>query len=385
MKESSDFYLYKRHTKDGEFTYHAKIKTLNGYRSFSTGTDDEMKATRWAAKKHAEIQLNPEILPIPKRSKTLFRNYAADFFSSSGRWAQDRRATGRRLSQRQCDEKERILNTHVIPAMGDKSLSDIDRRYLKDYRNTLHGKGYAGSTINHILSCIKTILEYAEEEGLISGLPKIERASDRVVKPRGILTPEEMRDLFNAQWDDHRAYVMSMLAAASGLRMGECLALRHADLKDGYICIEKTWDHISRKVINSTKTGRARTIIIPRRVQYELERLITLNPFPGGDGERFIFFGKTLDAPLDGKSILKYFKRALRSIGITEPIRQERVIVWHSFRHFFNSLLLNEKIPVAKVQQLTGHLSDEMTENYYHLDDLHDIRDIQERLFPPIE
>ncbi len=384
MKEKANFSLYKRFKKDGSYTFHVKIKTASGHQSFNTETDDEIKATAWAARKAVELEHNPGSLPTPRRARTLFGNYAENFFSISGRWAQDKQATGRRISQRQCDEKTRILEKHIIPAMGERLLSNIDRRYLKDFRNELFSKGFAGSTINHILSCIKTILEYAEEEGLLSGVPKIERASAQVRDPRGILTPEEMRDLFNIEWDDHRAYTISMLAAASGIRLGEGLALTHEDLKAGYITIEKTWDHVQRQVIHSTKTGRARTIIIPRRVQYEMERCMALNPFQGDDSERFIFFGKTQNAPLDGKSILKYFKRALRTIGIDERQRQTRRLVWHGFRHWFNSILLNEKVPVAKVQQLTGHLSDAMTSNYYHLDDLRDVREIQERLFPTI-
>ena len=68
-------------------------------------------------------------------------------------------------------------------------------------------------------------------------------------------------------------------------------------------------------------------------------------------------------------------------IGITEKIRQTRNITFHSHRHFLNSLLINANIPVQKIQSITGHLTAEMTQHYYHLDDMQDVQKVQERVF----
>ncbi len=61
--------------------------------------------------------------------------------------------------------------------------------------------------------------------------------------------------------------------------------------------------------------------------------------------------------------------------------RKHRNITFHSHRHFFNSLLVESRVPLQKIQRLTGHLSTEMTQRYYHSDDLTDIADIQRKIF----
>ena len=71
-------------------------------------------------------------------------------------------------------------------------------------------------------------------------------------------------------------------------------------------------------------------------------------------------------------------KTARGAAGISEEARKARNITFHSFRHWFNSILINAKVPLLKVQQLTGHSSVEMSANYFHLDEMDDVRAIQE-------
>ncbi len=190
---------------------------------------------------------------------------------------------------------------------------------------------------------------------------------------------EETRRLFAVEWQNDIARAVSLTAVATGLRLGELLGLDHAAVKAGYIEVTKTWDHVGRVVKQGTKTGRSRTVIIPRLVNAELIHLMNENPHPGGP-ERFVFYGELPTAPLDGKAVLNNFKLALYDIGITEQERRARNVVFHSFRHQFNSILINAKVPLLKVRQLTGHSSLEMAEHYYHTDDMADVREVQERL-----
>jgi len=71
------------------------------------------------------------------------------------------------------------------------------------------------------------------------------------------------------------------------------------------------------------------------------------------------------------------------SIGITEETRRKRNITFHSHRHFLNSLLINGNIPHQKIQSITGYLTVEITQHYYHLDDMQDVQKVQESLFAP--
>jgi integrase len=55
-----------------------------------------------------------------------------------------------------------------------------------------------------------------------------------------------------------------------------------------------------------------------------------------------------------------------------------RNVTFHSWRHFFNSYF-RTKIPDAKLQQMTGHKTQEMTDHYTHfrIEDFNDVRLLQ--------
>jgi len=72
---------------------------------------------------------------------------------------------------------------------------------------------------------------------------------------------------------------------------------------------------------------------------------------------------------------------ALEIIGIDKAERKRRNITFHSWRHFLNSLLINSKIPIQKIQSITGHMTAQMTSHYYHIDDMMDVRNVQNSLF----
>lgn len=63
----------------------------------------------------------------------------------------------------------------------------------------------------------------------------------------------------------------------------------------------------------------------------------------------------------------------MEGIGIPDEARRDRGLSFHSWRHFFNSLLINQKVPLLKVQALTGHMTDRMSEEYFHPDEYSDV------------
>ena len=74
---------------------------------------------------------------------------------------------------------------------------------------------------------------------------------------------------------------------------------------------------------------------------------------------------------------------ALVKIGIDEKTRKARGLDFHAWRHTFNSLLIDRRVSLQAVQSVTGHLTDEMTQRYYHLggESGAGIRQIAESLF----
>jgi integrase len=83
--------------------------------------------------------------------------------------------------------------------------------------------------------------------------------------------------------------------------------------------------------------------------------------------------------------IYKKFHKALVKIGVSKAEIQRRGLSMHSWRHFFNTTLQMANVALSKVQSVTGHKSDRMTEWYTHYDakEFSEVRIVQETLLLP--
>jgi integrase len=84
------------------------------------------------------------------------------------------------------------------------------------------------------------------------------------LKKTGILTPEEVRALFPADWREVRAdetlCVLNKLAACTGMRIGELPGLRGEYVFDGYVTV--AWQY-GKYGYGGTKTHMERKIPVP--------------------------------------------------------------------------------------------------------------------------
>jgi len=349
----------------------------SGYQR-SSGCTNKAEAEQWAVSQISD----GGVLPIGK--SPTFVQFATGFFSYNGEWATNKKIAGRKISERRCIELTNLINKHILPRIGQLKIADISRQTLTDFRNELYAAGYAGAYINNSLNTIDIIMRSAEEHGIIRGVPKCEKCSSKPVKDRGILTPAEVTKLFSASatWDNNMSRTACLLAVTTGLRFGEILGLTIGDLHldEGYLVCRRSWERRLRKLNETTKNGRARNIILSGTVINALTDLVSNNPHTPLSNESFVFYGSERKAPVRQRIITVSFHAALHSIGISESERQQRNIVFHSFRHYLNSLLVNAKIPLQKIQSITGHLSPEMTQRYYHVDDMSDVREVQNQI-----
>jgi len=259
-------------------------------------------------------------------------------------------------------------------------LKNIETQDMERFRDYLIDDGLSASSVRQAQLAVKQVLEWATRRGLMQRVPIIESVVGRA-KERGILTPEEVKSLFRLPSWSKTHLAINMLAYSTGMRLGEILALRRSAFHatEGYIDVDSSWDRMTKSV-KSTKTRKARFVPIPTSVQMLLRELLAANPDLEDDD--FVFPGRKPRQPLDRKMVERVLFKMLAEIGIDEASRIERNITFHSARHFFNSLLVNRGVPDLKVKALTGHTTDAMTNHYYHVDDLKDVAEPGESLFP---
>lgn len=358
--------LWKRKLDTGRTVYYVRFRLDDDSWSTakSSGQKTKTAAEAWAIKYLSTGQ-------VVLKEHITFREFADNFFAYDGAYVQAQLHKGKSFGHRHAENQNAIITNYLIDEFGDLKLSRIDSEMIEEFTQELVIKGKAPSTINKILLALRVILQHAYKKKYLQKLPVIEMLPNKY-NERGILTIEEVKAFFAQEWKDHRYFTINLIAATTGMRMGEIRALQRKAVFDGYLEVSASWE--KGYGLKGTKTGRNRYVPLTSQTQEALSLVMQITPYTEPDD--FIFYGRNREAPLDHRIIERNFYQALQGIGITESIRKERRITFHSWRHFFNSLLINSRIPIPKVQKLTGHSTNRMTENYFHTDDYQDVIDI---------
>jgi integrase len=243
--------------------------------------------------------------------------------------------------------KKKIVRVHLKPALGGTRLDAIGVEQIEHYKATKLREGLAPKTINNHLTVLRKLLVVARDWGRLATVPAIQWM--RVAAPDfDFLTFEEADDLLAGAEREWRA--MIALGLKAGLRQGEMLALRWADvdLDAGRLSVRRnTWlGHIG-----TPKGGKGRDVPLCETAVSELRahrRSSTL------------VFSALAGAALTANACRGPLLRACARAGL-------RRIGWHVLRHTFASHLVMRGAPLKAVQELLGHSTIEMTMRYAHL------------------
>ncbi|MCE1207923.1 MAG: site-specific integrase [Spirochaetia bacterium] len=220
-------------------------------------------------------------------------------------------------------------------------------------------KCLSAGTINKIILAGTLPLKWAAYHGEIptdpgKGLMKFSGTP----KARGILTENEAKRIFEVHWKEERSRIASMVSMTTGLRAGEILALKLKDVGKDRLYVNHSWSWSDG--LKSTKTGKVRVVPLLPYIRDMLIKLVESNPH-GKDG--FIFYGLVAEKPMDTHFLLDGLKEALKEIGISEAVRVQRNIVFHSWRHYF-ATKMRGMLDADTVKRATGHSTDAMLEHY---------------------
>lgn len=336
----------------------------------------------------------------PQR-KTPLLSYITNFWDyENSEYVQDKHAHGQRIGQRHCYEQSNLVKywreffseTTTLEELSVEMLRDFEKYLQKRHENpgikNANGKPViplSTSTMKNIIRCGGISFGWAVKQGYIKTNPEQALTNYTTVsKERGILSPEEARKLFKyGTWEDERYRVASLVAMITGLRIGEVQAIRLCDIGDTMLYVRNSWSSVDG--LKCPKNGRERKVPIPPEIRAELLKLVSKNPhknmFKEADG--FVFWGTMPDKPIVAHQITDGFKKALYSIGITEKMRAERNIVFHSWRHFYATTMVNT-LDERHAQMVLGHETPAMTKHYANHqreEDLEEMTTITNELF----
>ena len=248
-------------------------------------------------------------------------------------------------------------------------MSGLTRDLCKEWVLWASGK-WSPKTVNTAQGVLNIILENALEKRLIDANPASKLGLRKTVKKnRELLTVQEISIIYNSAWASQPQRAMFLLAAVTGMRIGEIVALQKGDIKEGFLDIHADYsDKFGFQ--QSTKTYVNRYVPVPAGF-----------PFPESESEWV--FSKDGKEPIKGHCLYNAVKRKCAELGIDTA---GRGITVHSLRNFFISYLQKHNVPESKIRAVVGHTDETMTDlyTYWKPDMFPEVYEAQQKLFNDI-
>jgi integrase len=374
MRYKEPFTIYPRKLK--KYTiYYYQCYDNNGRRIYghSTGQRTKTAARLYCMELYRKGELIPDNKPVS------FAEFAAGWWDIKTCKYLQWRQMQNPLAPSTIDHYKTSLELQIMPFFGKMKLNNITPEIIQKWVMKLSQEGLNNSSINLKIATLKVMLKEAVRLKMIAYNPtdKIKKlmANNREVK---ILNNSEVQKLFPSDWrkiwDSYEIYLFNKLAACTGMRMSEIIALKSEHINEDHIhvCVQ-----YSRKYnIRPLKTKDSRNIPITPVLYEELSVLIGKNT--GG----FLFLNPQNREPITPNRIYRETGHAFDRIGINSEERKKCGLAMHHWRHFLNTALLMANVNTLKVQKVTGHKTMSMTRHYAHFDSRYftEVLDVQNNL-----
>lgn len=267
------------------------------------------------------------------------------------------------------------VRTTIIPVLGKVPVAkltpvDLDRFY----RHLLEVGGpkgpYTPATVKRVHGIIRRALAQGVRWGWLRHNPALDASPPRVpLRPMHPPTPDEVAGLFRLASERHPTLaVFIMLAASTGARRGELVALRwrDLDLERRTVTIERGLILVGNALIEQgTKTHQSRrvsldegTIAVLRAHRARLEHIAATCGVSLAE-DPFVFT-EAVDASTPWRP--DSTTRAFRTLCAKAGVKNVRL---HDLRHYVATRLLAAGVDVRTVAGRLGHRNPATTLNVY--------------------
>jgi integrase len=302
---------------------------------------------------------------VHKDNRT-FENFFREWLEQHGekRWVPvTREANGRRAA-------------YAIRMFGGVKLQELTAARIEQdlltlmkcggRKTTTNPKGrLSGKTVREICALVNQCLNKAVKRKLIESnpMPDVDKPSAQR-KEVQIIEPEDYERLLN-RVRDTRYYPFVVMAAATGCRRGELLALTWSDvnLDTGLVTVSKSLsDPEGGLEIKTTKTGQTRHVGISRTtIEILLEHRARIDEekrlFGPDYKPRNLIFARPDGDFYNPSQITNRIGEFMRQAGVNASL--------HKLRHFNASMMLSQKVPIPVVSKRLGHANSYITETVY--------------------
>jgi integrase len=303
-------------------------------------------------RRQAEAELRRKMetsRPAPRTDGVSFEDAAREYLRFVG--------DVRKIDLKTLSDYRGVIDGYLIDEFGALSLDAVTPDLIDAYKERLIAEGrLSNRTIVRHLTVLHGVFKRAKR---VWGLAENPAAADMVERPKVTYTGEfdtfdaDEVELLAAHADDPQDAAIYRVAAYSGLRQGELLALRWSDVDffGGLLHVRRNFTGGHEKV---PKGKRVRSVPMTPTVIDALAQLKERDRFIADDDLVFTREGEHLNH-FDLRS--RYYA-ALERAGL-------RRLRFHDLRHAFGSAAITELDPHA-VQSYMGHQHYSTTQRYLH-------------------
>jgi integrase len=310
------------------------------HRNMRLGTLDELPTKSAARKRLSEL-----LKDSPPKTEMNFRELAE-------RWE---RAEGSTIKATTLHHYKNALRAYVLPKFGDRKITDINREDIQTFLAEKARK-YSESTLRSMRVVLGLTLGWAIncswlERNSCSGVKLPKRTGGRRVT-RTVLTAQQTNAIAAKLKEPYATLVLFL--AATGLRIGEALAIKWTDFKDNVL-------HVTRRIydgdVDGVKSKRSeRKLPIDPILMERMEKL--------GKGD-WVFRSRG-GTPLNpGNALKRHVRPAAEKLGIS-------LGGWHDFRHTLSTKLRKSGVHPKVVSDILGHKKVNLAMDVYDRTDVED-------------
>ena len=270
-----------------------------------------------------------------------------------------------------------LLRIHVLPVFGALRLNEISKGKIKDFLASKVIDGFSTSSVMHMKNVISGVLNQAVDAEVIQsnlslGIGKriAQKATNGEAEngngneTADPLTREEAKLLLDtAMTYFAKYYALFLLLLRTGVRIGEALGLKWADIdfNGRFIHIRRA---LSRMRIETPKSGKTRRVDMSPQLAETLAVYRTACKRKGvalglGDMPEYVFTNEKGGFINPDNWRRRVFNKALEKSGI----RRVRV---HDLRHTYATLRLSKGDNITDVSKQLGHHSVKLTLDIYN-------------------
>ena len=271
---------------------------------------------------------------------------------------------------RTVERYQSIIEKHIIPALGVVKLAKLTRLDVNRFYAGLVAKNLSGNTITAIHQVLKGALDEALADGLITHNPtfkalKPPRDTKRVTPPS---VGQALELLTLASEEEHPLYAAMVLAALTGMRRGEILALRWHHINTAGMFLEVSESLVvtgaGLKVEPPKSKAGNRRIELPGTVIDALDahrrsQDAQIEAMAGSYADE----GRVFANATGGWTHPNIFTRETKALALR--VGCPSTFKLHDLRHFTASLLLEQGHSLSEVSGQLGHANAAVTLNTY--------------------